>query len=403
MYSLYDNWNENGEDAEELRKLLEEIDSKTEYLSVNSSRIGLYSYLDSDEEGVSLKLACLEGEREYETALNLSEMTPDVSADYFRDKSPVAFIGDSDEKLICRNSTVRDVFSLFGISGAELLKCSAERDRFIARLLAEGKDMTLVIRGNGGGNRKIFSARSGSYCPGELSDIMKIYDSLKKADIGEIGMTSWRADQDTVAVEILFEEMAERIREKNGLPDLFVPGVRICNSGTGESSFRADFIWNVNGSVFSAGSVKKPHRGFVSAEKFAEECRETVRGSLGKLTDRMEELMSTAVVSGDESAEGVSGILESTVDRISSFIGLNDVFREKDREAISFTEQIKTLLISILTEMYGHYEGPLTAYDVATAFMQLPSRTIGVPKRYAGKFADACGRAPFANYVGKTE
>jgi len=171
-------------------------------------------------------------------------------------------------------------------------------------------------------------------------------------------------------------------------------------------------LWDVNGVVSEHACVKNKHIGEWDADKFFDNVKTNIFDEYSTMPERLCELFDIEVLNNDIICDSgklklAENILFSSVKSVFKKLQLAKAFKSKtDEDSDSgkgyvnkLTEKLVDILMIPVQKAISEGENfAVTAYDIAIAVMELPSRVSGIPKSYMKAFTDKCGKAPYCDY-----
>jgi hypothetical protein len=412
---LLDNWCATGSSLDELRETLAALEKRTSFVKMKSADINLLSLFEV--KGIRDKGT----EKVGSYLLVPGDFKPNISVDsiqkYYRtvnfpdhrlidewiEEEKIAFsIGGTETKrplFYLASSNALQTLDRFGLSGNFLSAPHIVRDIAIAHVFEKNLGITTVVR-NVGACRKIYSILSDKYenfpQTKTIFSIIKELSHEKKSDLGEPVCHTWNVTNFFTKVVLEFPERAETLSKLYELPDVFIPGVQIQTSDTGDSSFTITGTWRRKGSNMCtlSGEVKKRHSGRFDIEKLLEEVSKKIFEEYAKLPETLLKLMETNITNPEWDLTNAvfrtanKQLLTATFEEAFKQLGVVKCIGKKSK---------KYLMDEILGEL--DYSIPYTAYDIAMYIMWLPDRIVANNmKQEITALQKAVNNAPYINY-----
>jgi len=334
-------------------------------------------------------------------------------------KGCLLWLGGANPTRLCRPKALRELMNNLGLSGPAIENQSPKRDEYVAELIASApgkQQITLICRREGDDENyqeKVLAIRTARYAHIPMTELEKVYrDIVECSDIGKVECSGWHIDHDIATIDLWFPDVSEEFKELNGFKDALKAGVRLTTSGTGYSCFMATELWDVNGVVSEHACVKNKHIGEWDADKFFDNVKTNIFDEYSTMPERLCELFDIEVLNNDIICDSgklklAENILFSSVKSVFKKLQLAKAFKSKtDEDSDSgkgyvnkLTEKLVDILMIPVQKAISEGENfAVTAYDIAIAVMELPSRVSGIPKSYMKAFTDKCGKAPYCDY-----
>lgn len=419
---LKDDFEMTGSDLEECRTLIFEIATHTNFEKINSAGLVTLSYVPVEN---SKKVNFYR--------LNPDELPtdrPDLTLNHFRtglikssieekwdlkfiideieNVSKVAFLDNNkpSNNLYFASENVFSSMDGFGLRGSFLSNPCIERDLLVAKQFKGGKNLTLVIRNfvktieksNGKTEskdiKKVFAIHSGRYGEMPQLEMFNVIDKIVNDEVfGKVSCSKWLVNHYFTSIELEFPEKADEICKAYGLPNIFVPGIRITTSDTGNSSFRIVGTWRIKNSLALTNEVAKRHSGAIDINEIIEDVEKEIFADYVKIPEALCDLMLKNITPEDldlsvntdmrKNQEIVENIIKSTLKELEVVKAIG-----KKNEMT-----LRDLMLQEIDPSISY-----TAYDIAMQILTIPERIEGLSSSALNSLAKTIAKAPFCSY-----
>lgn len=403
---LKDDFELHGTDLNEFREVVSEIAQNTHFERVNSAEIHIHSFRSTrfNEElnheeltffplnpdnlptanpdlPIGHKISYYDVQK-YNLDYITKEITNETKVLLTICDSPYFISGNTFSRLHC-----------FGLSGGFLSEPSLERDILIAKQFKKEKKVTLVTK-YFEDKKKVFAILSENYTEIPQMQTFALIDKLiHDGTMGEIRCSGWFINHDLTAIDIEFPDKAKEIAKSYGLPEDYVPGIRITTSDTGLCSFRVRGTWRIHNSVSLFGEVSRRHSGDIDITKIFDEVEKNIFAEYVKIPERLCDLMmmditpNTLDLSEVKDRKKNKDIIEGVFKSTFAELGIVKAIGKKNEIVL------RTLMLEEIDPSISY-----TAYDIAIQLLTLPERTEGLTRVAAENLAKAVAGAPFCDY-----
>ena len=378
---LCDDYQRSGDDLEELRAALQEMDAMTRIKFVSTLDIELLS-LDRirgvvDGQTPFRVFHPYEGER---ASVGMSLDGPDKEklAPLVREMRANQLLLRVGSKIYFTSSDlIHSMSGRAGIGGANVSRPSVKRDAYIAELFGvDEKDARMVIR-KAGGNAKVFAIHSDKYTYVPQVTLLEIIENIKtEHGLGTPVCRKWEVSHTRSYVQLDFPERAKDFARVYGISDHIIPGLRLSTSDVAESSVCAVGTWRVGGGILCSDVCSRKHTGKVDPELILKEINQQIFTKYERIPKTLGELLLIDV-------SDPAGCLFSVLQQIK----LEDTVGKR-----RFREIMNLLCIQFNPTLR------YTAYDIAKTILALPACLVGLPLSVSALLEKAVTAAVFADY-----
>jgi len=292
----------------------------------------------------------------------------------------------SGTSTINRNNLYRDLHI------ADALFARNERIHFVYRevnIAPEGQAPVIV--------KKIFAAlgRYFTSCPQTI--ISDVADLIKEEGaMGEPSVRAWQINQEFTELYLEFPDVAEDVKEVYKLKNSITPGLYMCTSDTGSSSFICRGVYSTGRGYVITEEVSVRHSKKIAGGEVLEDINKEVFANVRKLPEAMAELIGVPVTNPlwdltteDGNAANYAAVAD-VIERVAK-----DHFKKilPAKRLKSLTECMKDEINSELT---------YTMYDVALTFLEVSDRLEGLDATTLTEMKKAASKVPF-NLVKKSK
>lgn len=406
-----------GNDLNECKELISEMTDHTKFEKINSAALGILSYVPVEtSRKVNFYQLNPDNLPTDNPNLTLNHFRAGVSKEAILKRGDFQFLIDETENIsklafLNNNRMANNLYFAspnafasmegFGLKGSFLSTPSVERDLIIAKQFKREKNITLVSRNitttvgaKKVSTKKIFAIHSERYTEVSQMEIFNLIDKIISEEIfGKVRCSRWVVNHFITLIELEFPEKAKEICESYGLPNNFIPGIRITTSDTGNSSFRITGTWRIHNSLTLTNEVAKRHSGEINISEIIDDVDKEIFADYVKIPEALCDLMMKNVTPSDIDLSLASDqkknkdIIKSTIKATFSELGLVKAIGKKT-EAV-----IKKLMLDEIDASMSY-----TAYDIAMQILTLPERLEGLSKNTADALAKAIAKAPFCKY-----
>lgn len=392
---LMDSWSASGTDYNEFSKTLTDLAQSTYIANLNTAEVTLMHYKGrSPDEPEKMVFTIHSAAQMAEKKARTSRMNIDgLKAHGVTD----AFIGEFEDKakLMMRmagsgmqrqdfyftsSHLSRDLAARASLAGDAVYEPTDFRDNYIMyRYATYPVDAAAVIRKNTKETsvvHKVFALPSSTYCPIDQRAILSMVKSLVD-ELGKFECRKWYIDHFITQLWLTFPEKAEDISKTYDLPDVFIPGVLLETSDTGDCSLRAIAFWEHKRTGHARiGMFEREHRGNIEVNEVVDRMRDRLMVRYMELPHRLCELLAIDISDPTAAVEKIFKMLHAT-----KLLG--------KKRALNLQERIIEE-ISATTSMTG--------YEMAMLFMDLPLRYEGDDSSRIA-IEEMAGRVPFLDFT----
>lgn len=278
-----------------------------------------------------------------------------------------------------------------GLGDAIYVNCP-ERDAFIAQIMMrEPKSWKLCTRklGNSRGQiYKVFAVHSGAYEHISQELLIEICEGLcsqnNYALFGSKGKVGrYEIDHDITQIVVEYPDAAKEVAAAYGLKDM-IPCVRMITSDTGKSSFVFQALWKKNSSYSVCESIRVSHRGVdANRESILPKINEKLFPAYTKLPERLVELMDIVIFPA-KAPQDTKKEMEELLRKI-----------HKESKFVKFLTKKTEIRVRELMVNDFDYSVPITAFDIASQYLDLPSRIHGLSSADLKNLEKVCGQIPY--------
>lgn len=420
---LMDNFEMTGSDLEECRTLITEIAENTTFEKISSAALNVYSFtsdstnekmrfykFNPDELPSDVPEKSILRHRYALSKVGLSKWDLDFMIDEIENITKLAFCDNSkaNNNFYFASENVLTSMEPFGLRGSFLATPSFERDQLIARQFKEDKAVTLVMRnfkktkmidGNEENKtiKKVFAIRSTKYTEMPQLEVFHIIDKIIDEEIfGKVKCLRWIVNHFLTQIDLEFPDKAEEICKAYGLPNVFVPGIRIVTSDTGNSSFKITGTWRVKNSLTLTNEVSKRHSGEINISEIIEDVDKEIFAEYVKIPEALCDLMLknitpvTLDLSNSKDVKKNKELMEDIIKSTLKELNIVKAIGKKNEMAL------RDLLLEEIDPSISY-----TAYDVAMQILTIPERLEGLTDASLNALAKAISKAPFCTYESK--
>ncbi len=403
MYNLKNSYESVGRTNESLVNEINEMEAATEYITVKPEELVILSYKGrvNDKEAFYVISAKTMSEGPGKGAYTpfITEALGEKNT--LMDES----IKEAGAVLMIKNRAYfvspegwATLAEKSGVGGDCVMEGSIFRDLLIMdRLLKKNVPLKICYRqgkGDGGIVRKVFAVLTEKYTPISMKIIPETHESFENdGTMGKGEMRYWKNTQMITEALVEFPEAAEELMDTYSLPDKFIPGIRILTSDTGSSSVRIQSTYRPEkGKTFTVQKdVYKKHMGEVTKEDIMEEAKKEIFPMMGELPKALAERLGTEIGTPDLSTE--KGVEEN---RLTVQKAIRYGIRKLKIGAAIGRKRAKELSEQLCAEVNGTII--YTEYDIASMFMGVGDRIIGLPDNARKNLEKAVGEAPYISY-----
>lgn len=402
IQNLLDNWAIYGDNLNDFKKELKDLDESTKVINESTQNIKMLSLNENSTT---------------ENVLSFTPFTAGITIDdlpakgnILKKKSILKHSKDASiliDELENKNKTMmqigmyvmfvgEDAFSSLAArskTSGDILKYPKERDFIFAHQFGKDQDVNIVSRFVNGIN-KIFAVLSDKYAYIPQSILVDIIENLiSNSDIGEASDIKWAITHEATHIYMEFPDNAQEISDVYDLPDIFIPGIYLSKSDIGECSLTAKGTWRFKKSVSVNKTVKRKHIGTIDLAKFSKNVETNIFSEYTKLPERMCELMMQNLTDATLDLKTVEGREQNSKD-IEKCI--NSIFEQIGMDKTIGRRPTKELLSAITDEIDPSIS--FTAYDVAIMLLEMPDRVVEMSDRRQEMLSVLVGRVPYAKY-----
>lgn len=295
------------------------------------------------------------------------------------------------DKIMFTTESLLTNLDRFGLKGGFLAVPSLARDILVEQeLLRRNKDMTLVCR-KMEGVEKCFSILSGKYTPISSKVVFSLIDRLEKeGHLGKAVCREWSISHFYTRIYFDFPDKACELTDAYGRSNKYIPGMVISTSDTGDCSLKVAGTFRVNDTLTVQDEILHKHIGEYDENKFVEKVTNEIFAEFGSIPDKLCDLMTIDIVDSSWDLSDAKDQMEYTalykklLDSCFNQLGITSAIGFKNKKAL-FDAMIEEFNPNI----------PLTAYDIATSIMELPSRITGASLPTLRK---TVGKAAFVSF-----
>lgn len=244
-------------------------------------------------------------------------------------------------------------------------------------------------------------------------DIIKKLISMfeNRMPVGSLHVNRWNVSNEFTTVYIDFPEKAKEIAATYGLPESLVPGICISTSDMASSglTIRGTYSSKDASSIF--GHEEMIHSGKKDAEdadmeKLYKRVEENIISQYHAIPMALSKLLGVEITPAmsDASLDRFkTNKAKNTYLRQQMDATISNVFKQLEIvKAISKTRE-KSLREQLVNEF--NFAFPHTGYELCMEIMNLskPGRVEGLNRYMSERLSEACGRAPFVEYVPEKE
>lgn len=438
---LLDSWETSGNNLEELKKTVDALTKRTQFLRWKSGDIELLSFndrrtlhttlrkngkdvIDKDGKPVEGDVPCVVSTLLSPDKLpsECQSLTLDSFLKSYREESvPTKELlnewtdttklgivfndteeGNLKKRFYLTSSNTLQTMDRFGLAGNFLSEPSLERDMLIAKQFEKDYGITVIAR-KVGETKKVFSILSDKYRHLDQDLIFKVIEDITNSGaVGTVKCHRWEVSNFYTKVWVEFPERAEEFSVLYGLKTEMIPGILITTSDTGDSSFSVCGTWRVSGhnSYILASEVKKKHIGNFTPETILEDVSQQVFAEYDKLPKALCDLITVDITDPTWDLSTTAGLkanraeVEASIKTAFKSLGIVKAIGKKAE---------KTLREAMIEEF--DYSVPFTAYDIAMSIFTLPERAVFVGKatRDLSNLQKCVYKAPFVDYKAQKE
>ena len=383
-FNLLDSFEAHGKSFKEFTETLAEIDSCTSVVKTDMTDITFFSVQETDDDGALV----------YRVIDAAQTIAGTKLPDYKKNTISKLLESGIPMEIIEETKTKTKLFTMFnkrgyfvsrnlfeGISARAELSglgvyepCDELFSLLMRRYVDHMPEGTFIVRSKGSA-KKLMACFSKQYHYVPQSLLCDIIAQFKES-LGKPVCSKWEITQFHTNIYVEFPEVADDLSKTYKLNDVFMPGVLLCTSDTGDSSIKAIGTMRFRKSVMLTEEFTRKHSGDIDLPKLLTSIDKTVFQNYTKLPERLCELMTIDI---HDPAECTENILEQ--------IGLEDCVGKR--------------IARKLVEEMGYEFNPgikYTGYDIAANIMELPGRYIDGTDSTIRKLAGLVPKAVFANY-----
>lgn len=246
--------------------------------------------------------------------------------------------------------------------------------------------------------KKAFAVFSEKYTYVPQSILSTIIDNLDaEQTLGDMECKEWEVNHSMSKIFIEFPDKGHSLQQTYGLPDKFIPGLYLATSDTGHSSLTALPTWKVGGSVSYGVQMneggKRRHSGDVDPEEFAKSIGDNIFKQYTKLPERLGELLAIDITNPNWN-------LNDSKDRRANKEAVSAAIKDTFKQLKMVKKVGKKLEVELYESLCGEIDPSLlyTAYDIATAVMELASRVDGIADSTRRNLQQTISNAPFCTF-----
>lgn len=369
-----------GNNLDDLKTLLEEIDQHTELYRVSSVDVELLSlkkgFVTTSGKPIFKRYNPIHGEQleialPLETEENKERLLPLVK----ELKQNRLMLRCGDNKYFTAESLIPTMTMRIGSGGANAKRPSFKRDAYFAELLGVAEqDVQLLIR-RVDDVKKIFAMYSNRYTLVPQTVILDIINQIEHG-LGKPVCKRWIVSNARTEVQLDFPERARDFARMYNLPDKIIPGLRLITSDVGESSVCAIGTWKLRERTIGSDVYMRKHTGRIVPEKILEQIDRCIFAKYEKIPKTLCELMK--------------------IDIREPMAAVESVFQQINlKDAIGMRREQQ--LCKIMEPQFNP-RLKYTAYDIATTVMALSASIQGMSPTVEKRFANCVIGAVFADY-----
>lgn len=369
-----------GNNLDDLKTLLEEIDQHTELYRVSSVDVELLSlkkgFVTTSGKPIFKRYNPIHGEQleialPLETEENKERLLPLVK----ELKQNRLMLRYGDDRYFTADSLIPTMTMRIGSGGSNAKRPSFKRDAYFAELLGVAEqDVQLLIR-RAEDVKKIFAMHSNRYTLVPQTVILDIINQIEHG-LGKPVCRRWDVSNARTEVQLDFPERARDFARMYSLPDKIIPGLRLTTSDVGESSVCAEGTWKLRGRTIGSDVYMRKHTGRIALEKILEQVDRCIFAKYEKIPKTLCKLMKIDI--GDPMA---------AVESVFQQINLKDAIGMRREQQ----------LCKIMEPQFNP-RLKYTAYDIATTVMALSASIQGMSPTVEKRFANCVIGAVFADY-----
>lgn len=269
-----------------------------------------------------------------------------------------------DEVFFVSKSFIPALAQQLGIGGDLLLYPSVERNEFLAYglKLCEKKKLKLTYREEYG-VKKLFDVRTDRYAGIPQSTIARVVDSLDKSGMGKPVCVNWMVDHERTRIYLEFPEQAVDFSKTLGKEEILIPGLWVTTSDLGQNALTVYGTWNMDNSVSLHETVSRKHCGEFKLDDFLWKIERNIFEEYLHFPEKLIELAGKDITRMGASAEINECRVTNAVRLASNQCELARKIGKKKEE------EIRQIIVDEID-----VDMPVTAYDIAISFLELPKR-----------------------------
>ena len=367
--NIIDTWESTGNSFAEFEKRIDDIDSSTVEIDIDTSFLELLpvSGVIKKEDGNN-KIEFKVYNREHSRRKNLAPSTEldmklatdaglrNELIDELLNRSKLAIRIDGKFYLTSKGLS-RDLGARANLAGDALYDPTEERAAYLmSRYLATPSAAKAIIRNEKGTSAcKIVALASKQYHYIPQSFLYETYRKFEE-QLGKLKCDKWGISSTATYIYITCDEKARDIAETYGLKNMPTPGMLLETSDTGDCSITAHALWKTRRGYYIRGkSLSRRHQGYFTNDSLYNFFQSSLFSLYTKLPERFCELSLIDVSNPRDCIERVIKNLNST----------------KEMKALG-KKRISDLRDALTGELDCSYK--YTAYDIALMFFEISSR-----------------------------
>jgi hypothetical protein len=296
---LLDSWDLNGNNIEDFKELIKEMEAKTLCMRVNSEKLSVLSVTGSNGGAIYCNLMApykiwIVKDKHYFLQNSM------VSKGNIMEKGDFeSLIKEAENKtkliLVYDNTPIftsaefpLSVFQQYDETMCYLDKPSLGRDISMAERFEGEKEVTIILR-TINSISKVYAMRSSRYLYIRQSILLDIMEEIQKREVYykeeykkeksekvPFVCRAWHIDNKSSWIELEFQSLGHEIKRRYDFNDDIVPGVKIITSDTGFSSLRIQSIWRISNTICIEHEFSRKHTGTKKHREMSEEFKASV-------------------------------------------------------------------------------------------------------------------------------
>ncbi len=378
---LNDNFVLSGKTIKSFYDAIDAMDKITEYSVISSKDISLMTVdTNCDNSELLHGFYHIPGHNIMKRNLDVSKLVrgntevKEMLLDTEKNSKMFLFL-DNRRLFFTSSNLISTLASRVNLAGSRLWETTPYRNAYLAETFNEKPFNATVMWRKGNGFKKAFAVHSARYAQIPQSILREVIAHIEM-EMGECECVQWEVTHNISKIYLQFPKKAKDMSVFYGLPDIYVPGIMLATSDTGDSSLTVTGVWWVKNSMNLFKTYKRKHRGNFVIKNIIEDIKKDIFVEYTKIPERLCELMSIDIENPD-------------------FV------YKKLFEKLDITKALgKEVKNTVLTQLCEEIDSSIcyTAYDIATTMMQLARRCEGISKSAMEQLQSITTKAVFIDY-----